>query len=208
MFKYTVEFIGTFFLVTTIGHVVINGGEGVVAPLAIGAVLMGMVYAGGHISGAHYNPAITLALWMRGKCATSDVPGYVIAQLLAATLASVLVLFMKGDPTVAAIAFPNGPIVPLLAEFLGTFALAFVILNVAIAKGTTGNGFYGLAIGITVTGLAFSLGGYSGGAFNPAVAVGITVLGLNTVANIWIHLLGSLAGGALAAVLFRFVDQE
>lgn len=208
MKKYIVEFIGTFFLVSTIGHVVINGGEGVIPPLAIGAMLMVMVYAGGHISGAHYNPAITLAVWMRGKCAAADIPGYLVAQLLAANIAGFLVLFMKGNPSVTPMTFASGPVVPLLAELLGTFALGFVILNVATAKATAGNSYYGLAIGLAVTALAFSLGGYSGGAFNPAVAVGITVMGLNSVANIWIHLVGSLAGAALAAVVFKVVNEE
>lgn len=208
MKKYCMEFVGTFFLVSTIGHVVINGGEGGIPPLAIGAMLMAMVYAGGHISGAHYNPAVTLAVWLRGKCAASDIPGYVGAQLLAAIVAGFLVLFMKGNPAVTPMTFAGGPVVPLLAEFIGTFALAFVVLNVATAKGTEGNSYYGLAIGFTVTALAFSLGGYSGGAFNPAVAVGITVMGINSIANVWIHLAGSLAGGALAAVAFKFVNED
>ena len=78
MNKYIVELIGTFFLVFTIGNVVIEPGAGPLAPLAIGAALMVMVYAGGHISGAHYNPAVTLAILIRGKCDAKDVAPYVI----------------------------------------------------------------------------------------------------------------------------------
>ena len=74
MGRYAVELIGTFFLVLTIGMTVIEPGAGTLAPLAIGSALMVMVYAGGHISGAHYNPAVTLAVWMRGRCAAADVP--------------------------------------------------------------------------------------------------------------------------------------
>jgi aquaporin Z len=169
---------------------------------------MVMIFAGGHISGGHYNPAVTLAVWMRGKCPTADVAGYVVAQVLAGLVAAVLVLYMKGNPVVTAQAFPRGPIVPLLAELLGTFALAFVVLNAATAKANSNNSFYGLAIGFTVVACAYSLGEYSGGAFNPAVAVGITTMGLNSAGNIWIHLLAELAGGALAAIVFRIVSPD
>jgi len=207
MKKYIVEFIGTFFLVFTIGHVVINGGDGVIPPLAIGCILMAMIYAGGHISGAHYNPAVTLAVWMRGKCDTKDVPGYLAAQIAAALSAGFLVLFMKGQPEITPMEFSNGPLIPLLAEFFGTYALAFVILNVATAKSTEGNSYYGLAIGFTVTALAFSLGGYSGGAFNPAVAIGITAMGLGTISNIWIYFVANFSGAAAAAITFVYLNN-
>ena len=208
MNKYICEFIGTFFLVFTVGNTVIGTGAGALAPLAIGSMLMVMIFATGHISGGHLNPAVTLAVWMRGKCSTSDVPGYLIGQFLGGIIAAFLVLFMKGNPVVTAMPFPQGPLVPLLAEFLGTFALAFVVLNAATAKANSNNSFYGLAIGFTVVACAFALGGYSGGAFNPAVAVGITTMGLNAVANIWIHLVADFAGGAAAAVVFRMVSPD
>ena len=98
MKKYLVEFIGTFFLVLTIGMTVIDPGAGNLAPLAIGSALMIMIYAGGHVSGAHYNPAVTLAVWLRGRCATADVPFYFIAQVLGATAAAFVVLYLKGNP--------------------------------------------------------------------------------------------------------------
>jgi len=209
MKKYLAEFIGTFFLVSTVGHTVINGGDGVIPPLAIGSILMVMIFATGHISGGHLNPAVTLAVWMRGKCATADVPGYLIGQVLGAVAAALVVTYMKGAPAdIAPMAFDNGPVIPLLAEFFGAFAIAFVVLNVATAKANAGNSFYGLAIGFTVVACAFALGGYSGGAFNPAVAVGITVMGLNEVSNIWIHLVGGLAGGAVAALAFQFLSPD
>lgn len=208
MRKYLVEFIGTFFLVFTVGNTVIEPGAGPLAPIAIGSILMVMIFAGGHISGGHYNPAVTLAVWLRGKCPTTDVAGYMIAQFAAGLVAAFLVLFMKGDSKVTAMAFERGALIPLLAEFLGTFALAFVVLNAATAKANSNNSFYGLAIGFTVLACAFSLGGYSGGAFNPAVAIGITAMGLNAARNIWIHLLGEFGGGTLAAAVFRFVSPE
>lgn len=208
MNKYICEFIGTFLFVLTVGNTVINGGAGVIPPLAIGAMLMVMIFATGHISGGHLNPAVTLAVWMRGKCETRDVPFYMLAQIVGGVLAAWLVLFMKGHPHVEPMQFASGPVVPLLAEFIGTFALAFVVLNVATAKANSNNSFYGLAIGFTVVTCAFSLGGYSGGAFNPAIAVGITTMGLNAVSNLWIHLLGDFAGGAVAAIAFRMLSPD
>lgn len=207
MNKYICEFIGTFFLVLTVGSTVINGAAGVIAPLAIGSMLMVMIFATGHVSGGHLNPAVTLAIWIRGKMPAADVPGYWIGQIGGGVAAAYLVLFMKGNPTVTPMVFAS-PMVPLLAEFLGTFALAFVVLNVATAKANSNNSFYGLAIGFTVVACAFALGGYSGGAFNPAVALGITAMGLNAVANVWIHLLADFAGGAAAAIVFRLVSAE
>lgn len=207
MNKYICEFIGTFFLVLTVGSTVIDGGAGVIPPLAIGSMLMVMIFATGHISGGHLNPAVTLAVWMRGKLPSADVPGYMLGQIGGGLAAAYLVLFMKGNPVVTPMHFAS-PTVPFLAEFLGTFALAFVVLNVATAKTNSNNSFYGLAIGFTVLAAAFALGGYSGGAFNPAVALGITALGLNAVANVWIHLVADFAGGAAAALAFRALSRE
>jgi aquaporin Z len=207
MNKYLIEFIGTFFLVFTIGNVVIEPGVGDFAPLAIGSALMVMVYAGGHISGAHYNPAVTLAVFLRGKCDAKDVAPYMIAQVLGALAAAAITLFLKG-PEVNVQAKDLMAALPdvLVAEFLFTFALAFVVLNVATAAGTSGNSFYGLAIGFTVLAGAYAMGGISGAVFNPAVAVGISLMGLSSWPNIWIYLIANFAGGALAAVVFKIVN--
>ena len=206
MNKYLVEFIGTFFLVLTIGFAVLEPGAGPLAPLAIGSALMVMVYAGGHISGAHYNPAVTLAVWLRGRCPARDVTPYMGAQIIGGLVASFMVLFVKGSSSVPA-ARPDA-IPALLVEFLYTFALCYVVLNVATSRNTVGNSFYGLAIGFTVTAGVYSVGAVSGGAFNPAVAVGITVMGLSSLGSIWILLLGNFLGGALAAATFKFVNPE
>ena len=177
------------------------------APLAIGAALMVMVYAGGHISGGHYNPAVTLAVWLRGKCPTSDVPGYILSQIVAAVAAAFVVLFLKGNPTLPP---PDDlKVAPsILAEFLGTFALAWVVLNTATAKATSGNSNYGLAIGFTVTIMAYAVGSISGGAFNPAVAVGVTAMGLSKLSSLWILLAADFAGGAAAALAFKSINPE
>jgi len=204
MNKYIVELIGTFFLVLTVGCTVIAPGAGDLAPLAIGASLMVMIFAGGHISGGHYNPAVTLGVWMRGKCDTKDIVPYWVAQLVGALLAAVIVKFFKGG---AAITPGNPPVLAaLLAEFLFTFALVYVVLNTATAKGTEGNSFYGLAIGMTVMTGAFAVGNISGGAFNPAVALGISIMGLSAWTNIWIFWVSELIAGAAAAALFKAVN--
>lgn len=206
MMKYLVELIGTFFLVATVGFTVIEPGAGPLAALAIGSALMIMVYAGGHVSGGHYNPAVTLAVWLRGRCPTSDVLGYMVAQVAGGLIAAFLVMFMKDTSKVVA---SNPDVVrAVLAELLFTFALCYVVLNVATAKATEGNSYFGLAIGFTVVVGAFAVGGISGGAFNPAVAVGITAMGLSKLANIWIFLVGNFAGGALAALAFKAVHPD
>lgn len=207
MRKYLVEFIGTFFLVMVIGMTVIGRDPGNFLPaLAIGSTLMVMIFAGGHVSGGHFNPAVTLGVWLRGRCAISDVPGYFIAQIIGGVIAAKLVLFLKGCPAVEA----GNPDVTraLIAEFVGTFALVYVVLNVATAKGTSGNSFYGLAIGFTVLAMAYALGNISGGAFNPAVAIGAVVMGLAKGANLWIYIVANLAAGTVAALAFKFINPE
>ncbi len=212
MKKYLVEFLGMFLFVLVVGMVVIDPGAGTLAPIAIGATLMILVYAGGHVSGGHYNPAVTLAVWLRGRCATKDVVPYWISQILGAFAASYVVTYLKIDPTAVTphIVTPHelNTVPSLIAEFIGTFALCYTVLNVATAKATAGNSFYGLAIGFTVVVMAFALGGISGGAFNPAIATGITVLHIEKTSNLWIYLVGDLAGGALAALTFKFINPE
>lgn len=204
MKKYLVEFIGTFFLVFTVGMAVRSGAS--LAPLAIGGVLMVMIFAGGHISGGHFNPAVTLAVFLRGKCEARDVMPYWLAQLVAGAVAALLVVAIHGRPEAAPAVRAMGPSIGV--EFAFTFALAWVVLNVATAKGTAGNSFYGLAIGGTVMVGAISVGGVSGGAFNPAVGLGVLLMGLESVNQFFIYLLACMAGGAVAALIFRFVNDD
>jgi aquaporin Z len=202
--KLVVEFVGTFFLVYTVCMATHpQTGAGALAPLAIGAVLMVMVFAGGHISGAHYNPAVSTAVLIRGKMTSQEWGGYVLVQLVAAVLAGLLGRAVIGAGTAGAFA-STGKM--LIVEFLFTFALAYVVLNVATARGTEGNSFYGLAIGFTVAAGAFAVGGLSGGAFNPAVALGASVLGIFKWSNIWIYVVACLLGGAAAAFTFLYVQ--
>jgi aquaporin Z len=207
MKKYLVEFIGAFFLVLTIGMTVIDPVVAVgFAPLAIGSALMIMIYAGGHVSGGHYNPAVTIAVWLRGRCAAADVPFYIIAQVLGAAAAAFIALYLKGNPTLTP---KEVTVVPaLIAEFIGTFALCYVVLNVATATGTAGNSNYGLAIGFTVTVMAYALSGISGGAFNPAVAVGGAIMHLVNASHLWLYFVANFGAGALAAAAFKFINPD
>lgn len=206
MKKYLVEFIGTFFFVLTICMTVL-GGAGNFAPIAIGSALMVMIFAGGHISGGHFNPAVTLGVFLRGKLDAKDVAPYMIAQILASVVAASISAILLGSMGVADAVTTRLNVGPsLIAEFLGTFALVYVVLQTATAKGTEGNSFYGLAIGFTVLAMAYALGGVSGGAFNPAVATGITLAGIKAWPDIWVFFVANLAAGAAAAFVFKYVN--
>ena len=210
MNKYIIEFIGTYFLMLTICMTVLCG-LGNFAPIAIGLGLIGLIYMGGHISSAHYNPAVTLAFILCRKIYNSDILGYLVAQVLAAFLATLTSGFLLEDHTsvieLSALDLSSNIMPALLAEFLGTFILCLVILNVAIAKGTAGNSFYGVAIGFTVIGIAYAFGGISGGAFNPAVAIGISIVGIVEWNDIWVFLLANFSGGAVAALVFQMTTD-
>ena len=207
MNKYFTEFIGTMFLVLVVGIAAIGGAAGSMAPIAIGTILMVMIYAGGHISGAHYNPAVTLAVLIRGRINMGDAITYWIAQIggaMAAWAIATFIFDVEGTDTSAVKSTSQG----LAAEFLGTFALAYVVLNTATAKAHITNSFYGLAIGFTVMACAFSFGSYSGGAFNPAVAIGACLMKGFVWADLWIYLVGCLAGGALAGIIFKLNNPD
>ena len=200
--KLVVEFIGMFLFVFTVGMATNKAGAGALAPLAIGSILMVMVFAGGHISGGHFNPAVCTAVRLRGRMTNEEFGAYLVTQFAAAVLAGLLVRYVGGREAQAVVA-SDGKI--LIVEFLFTFALAWVVLNVATARGTEGNSFYGLAIGFTVVAGALAVGGISGGAFNPAIALGAMVTGLFQWSNIWIYLIADFLGAAAAAWAFLFV---
>jgi aquaporin Z len=200
--KVAVEFIGMFLFLFTVGMATNKAGAGALAPLAIGSVLMVMVFAGGHISGGHFNPAVSTAVFLRGRLTSNEYGAYVVTQFVAAVLAGLVVRVVGGHEAHASVA---GAGRMLIAEFLFTFALCWVVLNVATARGTQGNSFYGLTIGFTVVAGAFAVGGISGGAFNPAIALGAMVTGLFKWSNIWIYLLADFLGGAAAAYVFLYL---
>jgi aquaporin Z len=203
--KWIVEFIGTFFLVYVIGCVSLQDHV-LLGPLAIGASLMVMIFAGGHVSGAHYNPAVTLGVWIRGACSTLDASFYLVAQVIGAIVAALAAAFLLGhgsSPGASTVTVAQ----VMLAEGLGTFALVYTVLNVATAPATSGNSFYGLAIGFTVFAQAVAVGKISGGAFNPAVAIGVTVLGLAKGTSLGIYWFSEFLGASVAAAFFLFVNR-
>lgn len=204
MNRYITEFIGTFFLVLTIA---MSGN-----PIAIGFVLAALVYMGGHISGAHYNPAVSLAIFLRKRLSSKDMVMYWIFQISGAFLAA-LVFYMISSVTFAPIPSPNvSMLTSILVEFLFTFALVLVVLNVATTKKNAGNSYFGLAIGITILAAATAGGPISGGAFNPAVAIGPIILdtfkGGNSLGNMIIYLVGPFLAGLIAPFVFKYTNPE
>ena len=216
MKKYLTEFIGTFFLVLAVCLTGIAGHP--MAPLPIGASLMVMVYMGGHVSGGHYNPAVSLAVMIRGKLGAADLVPYWISQLAGAVAAAAVANIIMGKPLDGPAPGKDsaGNIYPvhaaLLVEILYTFALALVVLNVATSKKTEGNSFYGLAIGFTIAAAAFCGGGVSGGAYNPAVGLGPNIWNASaaggSLLHVWLYVVGPLAGAAVAAVVFKLQEEE
>ena len=205
--KPLVEFIGTFFLVLAIGAAAVLGHARPHAGLAIGAVLAAVIYAGGHISAAHYNPAISLAFLIRGRLPAAELAPYIAAQLLAAGAAAAVTLQLAtagaGGAAIQPMDLSAGPGPVFIAELTFTFALAWVILQVATADSLEGNSFYGLAIGAVVVGAVYAVGPISGAALNPAVVAALVFMGKLAATDVAVHLSAELAGAVLAAVLFR-----
>ena len=210
MKKYLTEFIGTFFLVFTICLAVDRGVP--LAFLAIGAVLMVMVYMGGHISGAHYNPAVSIALLLSRKLAGADLIPYLVAQLAGAISGAAIGAWVLGSSVAPAPGPNTTPVQALTVEFLFTFALCLVVLNVAASKKTAGNSYFGLAIGFTVAAAVFAGGPVSGGAFNPAVGVGTflvhAIAAKGSLGNAWLYIVGPFLGAIAASRVFAMQEAN
>ncbi len=199
--KYVTEFIGAFFLTFAVGVAALTGS--VFVPLAAGAMLMVMIYAGGHISGGHYNPAVTMAALVRRRIGISDAVAYWIVQVIGGVAAGALARAVVNPATVKTLTLSgHTEAAAAVVEVLITFALCYVVLNVATSKDQPNNGFFGLAIGFTVTAGAFAVGGISGGLFNPAVAIGGATAGLFGWSTIWVYILVELAAGVAAGLAF------
>jgi aquaporin Z len=204
--KYATEAIGTMFLVFTVGAAV--GGAGPLAPFAIGAILMAMIYAGGHISGAHYNPAVTLAMLVRRRIDIRDALGYWIGQAAGALAGAAVVAIVL--PVHAAPLSRSGHtmLAAIIAELLFTFALCYVVLNVATSKDHPKNSFYGIAIGLVVVAGAVTAGHISGGALNPAVVFGGTAIGSIALSMLLPYVVVQLVAGVLAGIVFRSINPD
>ncbi|MFG2452826.1 MIP/aquaporin family protein [Streptomyces sp. NPDC048512] len=205
--NYATEFIGSFFLVLAVGCSVLS--KSALAPLGIGVTLTVMVYAGGHISGGHFNPSVSLGVAVRGKMGLYRTLGYALAQIAGGVLAAVVAQFIV-DPGSHPALSPTGRDVGavFLAELLFTFALVYVVLNVATSADHPHNGFYGLAIGLTVVAGITAVGAISGGFFNPAVTLGGAVMGLVAWSKIWIWLVAQLVAAGLAGVAFILQNPQ
>ncbi len=204
MKKYLTEFIGTFFLVLIIG---LSQN-----PLAIGFGLTVLVYMGAHISGAHYNPAVSFAMLLRKEINNSDFFKYLLSQILGAFAAAFLVANMSSNMVVQPdLQEPVAMI--LVAELIFTYLLVFVILNVATHPNLDGNSFYGFAIGLTVMAGAFCVGPLSGGVFNPAVSIGPSLVDLITENGVsqyfvWYYLTAPMAGSVMAVIHFNYLLKK
>jgi aquaporin Z len=199
--KYAVEAIGAFFLTFVVAVSVLSGS--VFTPLAAGSALMVMIYAGGHISGGHYNPAVTMGALVRGRIGLGDAVPYWIAQVVGGVVAGVIARAVVNPLTVKTLTLSgHAEAAAAVVELLITFALCYVMLNVATSKDQPGNGFFGLAIGFTVTAGAFAVGGISGGAFNPAVTLGAATAGLFAWSTIWVYIVVQLGAGIAAGLAF------
>lgn len=197
--KLIMEFIGTFFLVLTVA---LTGN-----PLAIGGALVALVYMGGYISGAHYNPAVTLALLLNKKISGEDAKKYMLTQLLAGFIAAGTYFFILGSNFIPQFGENVSVISASLVEILFTFLLATVVLHTAATDKTKGNNYFGLAIGLTLMVGAFAGGSISGGVYNPAVGIGPLLFDITNIEshllNIAVYLLGPMTGGALAGLLYK-----
>jgi len=200
------EFIGTFFLVLVAGMTI--AGKSDLAPLAIGFTLMVMVFTGGHISGGHFNPAVTLGVWSGQGIRGYWMIFYFIIQFGAAVAAAGVAGWLLPEGYRASPVASSNWLHVILAELLGTFILVYTVLNVMVARATANNGFYGLAIGLTFTAMAYALGGVSGGIFNPALAVGMYIMGAVSKLELLTYFAGHFAGAALASFIFKIVDTE
>ncbi|NJN35668.1 MAG: porin [Saprospiraceae bacterium] len=210
--KYLAEFIGTFFMLLTICMTTFAKVSSDLQPLSIGLVLVGLIYALGHISGAQFNPAITISLLLRGKMTLKDSIFYILTQFVASVTASYTTIWLiSAKPPVPPYSAPPQYFAmsqAISAEVLGTFALAYIVLNIATAKNLEGNNFYGVGIGFALTGLIYTFGSISGAVFNPATAVALCFSGISSWSNLWYYFVGCFGGAILAALVFRFFGEE
>lgn len=206
--KYLVEFIGTFFLVFTVGSTLLFGASNVVPAVAIGFILMVMVYAGGYISGGHYNPAVSLAAVLRGSLPASQWIPYSVAQIVGGVAGAFIVNYLAAPEIYTRSADFSIPGL-VIGEFLFTFALCYVVLLTTTSRGVIGNSYYGLAIGSTVMVGIFAVGGtICTGAFNPAVAISLGIMHAAFWKIVAITVLVNLIAAIAAAFTFKAVTYS
>ncbi len=210
--KLLTELVGTFAFLSVIA---LSKPIGPLAPLAIGTALMVVVYMGGHISGGHYNPAVSFGVWLRRKIDLVTLLTYWLAQLVGAVLAFIFGYIVSGHTPGIAPAHSATWIQALAVETAFTGLLVLTVLNVAATRATEGNSYFGLAIGFAIVVGAFAGGPISGGAFNPAIGFGATfgkaVFAGGNFDWLWVYVVGGLLGGAIAAGIhalqIRFTEK-
>jgi aquaporin Z len=208
MKKYVIEFIGTFFMVLTVVMTANNASIAHLAPLAVAGIYLAMVYVGGPISGGHFNPAVTIAMLISRKIDRGDALYYILVQLMAGVLAATFGVFLHdcGGGLLIQTRVNEQAMCAVLGEFLGTFALVFVFLNLSISNQKEGSSNLGIALGFTLLAVSIGLGGLSGGAFNPAIATGGSVAGMFAWEDIWTFFIGNLLGAAAAATAVQLMN--
>jgi aquaporin Z len=200
-----VELIGTFLLVLTIQMMVLHVPDlAPVAPMAIALVLVALVYAGGPVSGAMYNPAVLLAFVLAKDFPRRDVGPYLGAQIIGAALAAGAAHLLRGE---ALTPIEPSPGMAIFAEGLFTFALVWVILQVTSHR-QKGNAWYGISIGFIVGAGAYAVGAVSGAAFNPAVWISLACTGKLAWSTWWLYLIGEGLGVLLAVACHRVIEHE
>ena len=205
--KYATELIGTFIFLFAIAAAVLSSSS--LAPLAIGSALMVMVYAGGHVSGGHYNPAVTLAALVRGRIRFADAVAYWVCQVVGGLLGMSLARWVVHPAHVATLTLSGHVLAAaFVAELVFTFALCYVVLNVATSKDNPNNSFYGVAVGFTIMVGAITVGAISGGVFNPAVAISGATIGLFAWSTLWIYIVAQLVAGIVAGLVFLALNSD
>lgn len=210
--KVLAEFVGTYYLVFVVGCNVLTNSIG--AALSIGAMLMVMIYALGSVSGAHFNPAVTLAIWgsQRGLLSLSDACLYIVGQVSGGFCAAMSYWFLFGHTFTIAPVGQYSLMSAMIVEVLYTMALCYVVLNVTTTRKQDGSNYFGLAIGFTIVSAALTIGGISGCVLNPAVALGcsmVAALDEGTVAFAYTAIYFCVPfGGALLADGAFYVVQK
>ncbi|EER17654.1 aquaglyceroporin, putative [Perkinsus marinus ATCC 50983] len=201
---YVAEFIGTFFLVFTVGLNVSMQNPN--APLSIGSILMVMIFSMGSVSGAHFNPSVTLGIVLGNPCkfTLTDAPIYMIVQVLGGIAGAGISFALTGDKITVKPSDQFSVFLAALAEIIFTMALAFVVLNVATSR-DAGNHYYGVAIGFTVISAAYAIGPISGAYLNPAVTLGVFVFSQEEIQSVGVYIVAQIIGSLLAALAFRAV---
>lgn len=208
---YVSEFVGTFFLVLTVGFNVLQNTA--LAPVSIGSILMSMIFATGKVSGGHFNPAVTVGVYARGKIDSNSACGYVVAQLMGGLVAGLTYLSMLGATFSLGPGVGYGLAAVCIVETLFTAALVLVVLSVATTVQDDGNWYYGLAIGFTVMSAAFAIGPISGCSLNPAVSFGVMFsnffhTGYLKVSLLLVYTFAPLFGAMLAIIFFQIIREQ